>query len=122
MDAFLRQQFKDWRLVNSVFCRRRTLAGMWIGYASTHLVKCGSWWSYLSGEEQADCWYVCVLLDRQVPCDSLIVVWLLWICLLSWSWRKWKEIVDDWVRLHNSAGDGGSSIISMVASIELHCV
>ncbi|KAK8450059.1 hypothetical protein SEVIR_7G304400v4 [Setaria viridis] len=21
--------------------------------------------------------------------------------------RKWKEIVDDWVRLHNSAGDGG---------------
>nr|CAB3463165.1 unnamed protein product [Digitaria exilis] len=26
--------------------------------------------------------------------------------------RKWKEIVDDWVRLHNSAGDGGSSIIS----------
>ncbi|KAF8726259.1 hypothetical protein HU200_019716 [Digitaria exilis] len=27
--------------------------------------------------------------------------------------RKWKEIVDDWVRLHNSAGDGGSSIISM---------
>ncbi|CAL4911455.1 unnamed protein product [Urochloa decumbens] len=26
--------------------------------------------------------------------------------------RKWKEIVDDWVRLHNSGGDGGSSIIS----------
>ncbi|OEL31981.1 putative mediator of RNA polymerase II transcription subunit 26c [Dichanthelium oligosanthes] len=26
--------------------------------------------------------------------------------------RKWKEIVDDWVRLHNSAGDGSSSIIS----------
>ncbi|KAL5204407.1 hypothetical protein ABZP36_009278 [Zizania latifolia] len=26
--------------------------------------------------------------------------------------RKWKEIVDDWVRLHNSSGDGGSSIIT----------
>ncbi|CAO2140976.1 unnamed protein product, partial [Urochloa humidicola] len=26
--------------------------------------------------------------------------------------RKWKEIVDDWVRLHNSGGDGGSSIIA----------
>ncbi|XP_062197535.1 probable mediator of RNA polymerase II transcription subunit 26c [Phragmites australis] len=26
--------------------------------------------------------------------------------------RKWKEIVDDWVRLHNSGGDGGSSIIT----------
>ncbi|KAG2615019.1 probable mediator of RNA polymerase II transcription subunit 26c isoform X1 [Panicum virgatum] len=26
--------------------------------------------------------------------------------------RKWKEIVDDWVRLHNSGGDGGGSIIS----------
>ncbi|XP_066355677.1 probable mediator of RNA polymerase II transcription subunit 26c [Miscanthus floridulus] len=26
--------------------------------------------------------------------------------------RKWKEIVDDWVRLHNSSADGGGSIIS----------
>jgi hypothetical protein len=26
--------------------------------------------------------------------------------------RKWKEIVDEWVRLHNSGGDGGSSIIA----------
>ncbi|EES16705.1 hypothetical protein BDA96_08G052200 [Sorghum bicolor] len=26
--------------------------------------------------------------------------------------RKWKEIVDDWVRLHNSGGDVGGSIIS----------
>ncbi|KAL5206306.1 hypothetical protein ABZP36_034515 [Zizania latifolia] len=26
--------------------------------------------------------------------------------------RKWKEIVDDWVRLHNSGGDGGSSILT----------
>lgn len=26
--------------------------------------------------------------------------------------RKWKEIVDDWVRLHNSCGDGSGSIIS----------
>ncbi|TVU26732.1 hypothetical protein EJB05_29291, partial [Eragrostis curvula] len=26
--------------------------------------------------------------------------------------RKWKEIVDDWVRLHNMGGDGGSSIIA----------
>uniref|UniRef100_J3LCN3 TFIIS N-terminal domain-containing protein n=2 Tax=Oryza brachyantha TaxID=4533 RepID=J3LCN3_ORYBR len=27
--------------------------------------------------------------------------------------RKWKEIVDDWVRLHNnSSGDGGNSIIT----------
>ncbi|CAN6330635.1 unnamed protein product, partial [Urochloa humidicola] len=26
--------------------------------------------------------------------------------------RKWKEIVDDWVTLHNSAGDDGNSIIS----------
>ncbi|CAN6374227.1 unnamed protein product [Urochloa humidicola] len=26
--------------------------------------------------------------------------------------RKWKEIVDDWVRPHNSGGDGGSSIIA----------
>lgn len=26
--------------------------------------------------------------------------------------RKWKEIVDDWVRLPNSGGDGGGSIIS----------
>lgn len=26
--------------------------------------------------------------------------------------RKWKEIVDDWVRLHNSGGDGVSSIIT----------
>nr|CAB3491003.1 unnamed protein product [Digitaria exilis] len=25
--------------------------------------------------------------------------------------RKWKEIVDEWVRLHNSGADGGSSII-----------
>ncbi|ONM09043.1 Helix-loop-helix DNA-binding domain containing protein [Zea mays] len=25
--------------------------------------------------------------------------------------RKWKEIVDDWVRLHNSGGDGSGSII-----------
>ncbi|KAF0889211.1 hypothetical protein E2562_022463 [Oryza meyeriana var. granulata] len=24
---------------------------------------------------------------------------------------KWKEIVDDWVRLHNSGGDGGSSLM-----------
>ncbi|KAF8657861.1 hypothetical protein HU200_059671 [Digitaria exilis] len=30
--------------------------------------------------------------------------------------RKWKEIVDDWVRLHNSAGDGGSSIINGFSS------
>jgi hypothetical protein len=29
--------------------------------------------------------------------------------------RKWKEIVDDWVRLHNTGGggDGGSSIIGV---------
>ncbi|KAL6870747.1 hypothetical protein ACP4OV_014595 [Aristida adscensionis] len=26
--------------------------------------------------------------------------------------RKWKEIVDDWVRLPNSGGDGGGSIIN----------
>ncbi|KQJ92118.1 probable mediator of RNA polymerase II transcription subunit 26c isoform X2 [Brachypodium distachyon] len=26
--------------------------------------------------------------------------------------RKWKEIVDGWVRLHNSGGDGGSSILT----------
>uniref|UniRef100_J3NBP1 TFIIS N-terminal domain-containing protein n=2 Tax=Oryza brachyantha TaxID=4533 RepID=J3NBP1_ORYBR len=26
--------------------------------------------------------------------------------------RKWKEIVDDWVRLHNSGGDGGSSVLT----------
>ncbi|CAL4989435.1 unnamed protein product [Urochloa decumbens] len=26
--------------------------------------------------------------------------------------RKWKEIVDEWVGLHNSGGDGGSSIIA----------
>uniref|UniRef100_A0A0E0MCU7 TFIIS N-terminal domain-containing protein n=1 Tax=Oryza punctata TaxID=4537 RepID=A0A0E0MCU7_ORYPU len=26
--------------------------------------------------------------------------------------RKWKEIVDDWVRLHNSSGDGSNSIIT----------
>ncbi|KAJ1274465.1 hypothetical protein BS78_05G063500 [Paspalum vaginatum] len=26
--------------------------------------------------------------------------------------RKWKEIVDDWVRLHNSGGDGVTSIIT----------
>ncbi|KAG2555955.1 probable mediator of RNA polymerase II transcription subunit 26c isoform X2 [Panicum virgatum] len=26
--------------------------------------------------------------------------------------RKWKEIVDEWVRLHNSGVDGGSSIIA----------
>ncbi|KAF8664801.1 hypothetical protein HU200_054525 [Digitaria exilis] len=26
--------------------------------------------------------------------------------------RKWKEIVDEWVRLHNSGADGGSSIIA----------
>jgi len=24
--------------------------------------------------------------------------------------RKWKEVMDGWVRLHNSVGDGGSSI------------
>ncbi|VAI15327.1 unnamed protein product [Triticum turgidum subsp. durum] len=26
--------------------------------------------------------------------------------------RKWKEIVDGWVRLHNSGGDGGNSILT----------
>ncbi|KAK3118478.1 hypothetical protein QOZ80_9BG0699920 [Eleusine coracana subsp. coracana] len=26
--------------------------------------------------------------------------------------RKWKEIVDDWVRLHNTGGDGGNSLIT----------
>uniref|UniRef100_A0A0D9XPG3 TFIIS N-terminal domain-containing protein n=1 Tax=Leersia perrieri TaxID=77586 RepID=A0A0D9XPG3_9ORYZ len=26
--------------------------------------------------------------------------------------RKWKEIVDDWVRLHNSSGDGSNPIIT----------
>ncbi|XP_015615623.1 probable mediator of RNA polymerase II transcription subunit 26c [Oryza sativa Japonica Group] len=26
--------------------------------------------------------------------------------------RKWKEIVDDWVRLHNSSGDASNSIIT----------
>ncbi|GJN28226.1 hypothetical protein PR202_gb16325 [Eleusine coracana subsp. coracana] len=25
---------------------------------------------------------------------------------------KWKEIVDDWVRLHNTGGDGGNSLIN----------
>jgi len=27
--------------------------------------------------------------------------------------RKWKEVMDVWVRLHNSVGDGGSSIAGM---------
>ncbi|GJN06910.1 hypothetical protein PR202_ga24684 [Eleusine coracana subsp. coracana] len=26
--------------------------------------------------------------------------------------EKWKEIVDDWVRLHNTGGDGGNSLIN----------
>ncbi|KAL6641838.1 hypothetical protein ACP70R_020019 [Stipagrostis hirtigluma subsp. patula] len=30
--------------------------------------------------------------------------------------RKWKEIVDDWVRLHNSGGDGVGSILTDVDS------
>uniref|UniRef100_A0A0A9E5B4 Uncharacterized protein n=1 Tax=Arundo donax TaxID=35708 RepID=A0A0A9E5B4_ARUDO len=36
----------------------------------------------------------------------------LWNLLLLATPRKWKEIVNDWVRLHNSGGDGGSSIIT----------
>jgi hypothetical protein len=41
--CFLRQKLKDWNVCCSVFCRRRTSAGMSMAYASTHLVKCGSW-------------------------------------------------------------------------------
>eukprot|EP00267_Zea_mays_P049797 XP_020402514.1 aspartic proteinase isoform X3 [Zea mays] len=32
-------------------------------------------------------------------------------CVSTHPTRKWKEIVDDWVRLHNSGGDGSGSII-----------
>ena len=33
-------------------------------------------------------------------------------CCLQFE-RKWKEVMDGWVRLHNSVGDGGSSIAGM---------